>query len=555
MIKLARTSRRLHAATLQAIFEEIHFKPGACFIPRFLPHILGINDSVSRQSICVSPTMGLQTSSSDIQAEKLKRSKSILVLAQQVNQLEKMLSCGRVTNLSKEPIQETVRGNGSFIRSIVFHSNWGSDEKIWKVFIPVVEKLFKNGGIDGLKNFKWDLEIPVTSGIMMFLASQDRSLRNLSLNGFHQKMCVDGTLSRALPGPLKNCGGLVVLELQKLGLDGGTNMERDKQYMKDIFGVILRSPDLRVLRLGAGNDVDVALPMGSFEKLTTDHTSTQASDVEVRAWIDLPVFDYDTFLSVNHKIRGSIGPNNATKRSTNAISLSPFKKTYRSNSRSKIIKSKIRELSLVGFLVDPRLLNSEDFTRGSLVSLKLFRCCFLRPKEVDTKYPDNNSHCLLGPELRKNLQIVRVDEGLICSAGKADAQKIVWELFAGLPPPLAESSLKGNINRHDTVHIKRESRENPRELYILPTTYRGYCTGVVSRDSLNEMVLASMRTSTGTGGGLIANWGDDVRILALSANLKVGKADLGRLMMSNMMLGLEELAVDLQEDAWVRNSS
>ena len=584
MIQLAKTSKKLHAAVMSAIFEHIHFKPGANPLSKLLSIILVTNYRAGRLSINASPYNSRKASAhTDIQPEIFQQQNNIHVLVEQINYLEKMLSTRRGSNTpTRWQTQGTVGGNGPFVRSLVFDSNWGIRGVNWKIVIPVVEKLLRNGGISGLENFRWDIEVPITSALMEFLASQQGTLRRLSLNGFHQPLNIYGVLSRSLPGPMKGFSGLVVLELQRLGFSGGERWDRDRQYMKEVFGVIVRSPGIKVLRLGAGVDIEVPFPtphMGMDEpgtdpaeatgdgvRVNSIQSDSMKKDHGLQGWVDLPVFDHDIFEEVYHTVYGDSSQENTTRSNTTRFTmhLSPFKQTNTTASVSRKPCLGLKELSLEGFIVDQRLLNSEKFKPGCLETLRLIRCCYLSPSEGYYNMKNGfTTHCLLSRKLRISLKVIKIDEGFLCSTGKVWAKKIVKELFAGLPPrPVQfQSSPNRKLCRQNTIHGKGGNLGFTRELYILPSAYKGNQIEISRKGSLKRMVLDSMtepmHMGLGTGGSYSArsewqyNYENPVKVLALSAEWGLGKEDLRNLVTSFTGLGLKELALDIGHDAWV----
>ncbi|RPB27529.1 hypothetical protein L211DRAFT_846311 [Terfezia boudieri ATCC MYA-4762] len=587
MIQLAKTSKKLYAAVMNAIFKQIHFKPGENPLSKLPSIILDTNYNAGRLSINASPYIPRKAAApSDIELAEFQQRNNIHVLVEQIDYIEKMLSRRASNTFTKWRTQDAVGGNGSFVRSLVFDANWGIRGVNWKIVIPAVEKLLMNGGINGLETFRWDIEIPITSDLMEFLASQQGTLRRLSLNGFHQPLNVHGVPSRSLPGPVKGFSGLVVLELQKLGFSGGERWDRDRQYMKEIFGVIVRSPGIKVLRLGAGVDTELPFPtlhVGMDERETdlneflgdrvqgnSKQSNTMKESHGLQGWVDLPVFDNQIFDEVYNMVYGDSSPENTTKSNTTRFTmhLSPFKQTYSTTSVSQKPCLGLKELSLEGFIVDQRLLNSDKFKPGCLETLKLIRCCYLSPS-----YNMKNgftTHFLLSRELRISLKVIKVDEGFLCSAGKAGAKKMVRELFAGLPPrPVQfQCSPNGKLCRQNTIHGKRGNLGFTRELYILPSAYKGNPTEIFRKVSLKRMILNSMiepmHMGLGTGGNYSARTGgserqydceNPVKILALSAEWGLRKEDLKNLVTSFTGLGLKELALDIGHDTWVEHPS
>jgi len=588
MIQLAKTSKKLHSAVMNAIFEQIHFKPGANFLPKLPSIILGTNYSTGRLSVNASLYNPSKAAAhADIEQEIFQQRNNINVLVGQINDLMKMLTTRRTSNtLATWRTQDTIAGNGSFVRSLVFDSNWGIRGVNWKIVIPVVEKLLRSGGINGLETFRWDLEIPIPSDLMEFLASQEGTLRRLSLNGFHQPLNMHGVPSRSLPGPMKGFSGLVVLELQKLGLSGGERWDRDKQYVKEVFGVIVRSPGIKVLRLGAGADTEAPFPAPhvAMDEPETDPTESTGGGIGangkqtdtikeshgLQEWVDLPVFDHDIFEEVYNTVYGDSSQGNATRSNTTrfAMHLSPFEQGYTATSVSWKPCLGLKELSLEGFIVDQRLLNSDKFKSGCLETLKLIRCCYLAPREGYYNMKNGfTTHSLLSRELRISLKVIKIDEGFLYSAGKTGAKKIVKELFAGLPPrPVQfQDNLNEKLYRQNTIHIKRGNLGFTRELYILPSTYTGNQIEIFCQGSLKQMVLNSMtepmHMGFGAGGSYSARTGpseqqndyeNPIKVLALSAGWGLGKEDLGSLVTSFTGLGLKELALDIGHEAWVQ---
>lgn len=565
------------------MFDRIHFKPGVNPLSKLPSIILGTNYSGGRLSINALPyNPKKETCHADIEPERFQQRNNIHILVVQLNCLGKMLSRRASKTFTKWQTQDTVAGNGSFVRSLVFDANWAMDGVNWKIVIPVVEKLLRNGGIICLESFKWDIEIPITSDLMEVLATQEGTLRKLSLNGFHQQINVHGVPSRILPGPLKGFSGLVVLELQRLGFSGGERWDRDRQYMKEVFGVIVRSPGIKVLRLGAGVDTEVPFPASHvvMDEQDTESTSdgiqakskrsdTMKEDHGLQSWVDLPVFDYDIFEEVYGMVHGDSSRESTTRYDTTRFSmhLSPFKQAYSAPSLSVKPRLGLKELSLDGFIVDQRLLNSDKLKPGCLETLKLTRCCYLASSEGYYNMQNGfTTHCLLGRDLRISLKVIKLDEGFLCSAGKAGAKKIVKELFAGLPPhPIQfQSSPEGYLCRQNTIHGKHGNLGCTRELYILPSVYKGNQSEILRKGSIKRMVLNSMtepmHMGLGTGGSYSALTGgsqrqydceNPIKVLALSAGWVLRKEDLRNLVTSVTGLGLKELALDIGHDTWV----
>ena len=489
----------------------------------------------------------------NVDIESFQRRNDIHALVKQMNDLEGMLTYGRGTYTQQTPAYTILPGNGSFVRSLTFDSNWGIRGKTWKIMIPVVEKLLHNCGINRLESFKWELEIPITSGIMGFLSSLEGTLKSLTINGFCQQLNVGGVPNRALPGPLNNMRGLVVLELQRLALNGGGGWQRDRRYMKDIFGVIIRSPGLKVLRLGAGDDIGVTLPV--CDKPTSNDTESNyevtqeafSDDSDVyemnsclKPWIDLPVFGYELFKEAYHAAFPA------------KKGLPQFNQSSEGSSKYRSTIPNIIELSIDGFMVDPRLLNNGELT-GSLRALRLVRCSYLTPCEKDYMGSTITGYTLFCQELMNNIKMVTVDVGLLSSSGNERALTMVHEMLVGLPQSHPRA-LEGSLGQKIPVH-GQGAPSNDRELYILSSTFKGYRKSMGKQNFLREAIFSSL--STPIGGAI-----DDScfgykqchkggKILALNPRWKVCTEELIRVMRPDMGLSLKELAIDVRHDSWV----
>ena len=529
---------------MSVVFERVYFEPGMrCVARKHRVKCLPWNDA---------PEMSII----NVDIESFQRRNDIHALVQQMNYLERMLTCGRDTCTQETPESHIlVPGNGSFIRSLTFDSNWGIRGKTWKIMIPVVEKLLHNGGISQLESFKWGLEIPITSGIMEFLSSLEGTLKSLTINGFCQQLNVDGVPNRVLPGPLSNMSGLVVLELQRLSLNGGCGWQRDRKYMKDIFGIIIRSPGLKVLRLGAGDDIGITLPL--CDKQMTDdtgsnHENTQESlsgdnhsdiyemNTCLKPWVDLPVFGYELF----KEAYDAMFPAKPV--------LPQLKYSSTGSSEYQRLIPSIIELSIDGFMVDPRLINNEEFT-GSLKNLRLVRCYYLTPKNyMGSTTPGYTLFC---QKLMKNLEMVTVDVGLLSSSGNERALTMVHEILVGLSQchlRVPGSSQGLNISTNEQAVLSHD-----RELYILSSTFKGYQKSIGKQNFLREAVFSLMNTSIGAGiDDSCLGYSQSHRrgkTLALNPRWKVCTGELIRVMRPDMGLGvsLKELAIDVRNDSWV----
>lgn len=526
---------------MSVIFEKIHFEPGMrCVARKYKVKFLPWNDAPGVNLI-------------NVDIENFQCRNDIHALVKQINYLEGMLTCGRDTCTQATPKSRTlIPGNGSFVRSLIFNSSWGIRGKAWKTMIPVVEKLLYNGGMNQLESFKWGLEIPITSGIMEFLSSLESTLKSLIINGFCQQLNVGGIPSRALPGPLNNMSGLVILELQRLALNGGYSWQRDRKYMKDIFGVIIRSSGLRVLRLGAGVDIGVTLPLCDrqmaddtepnyeiTQEVFSGDDDVYEMDSCLKPWVDLPVFGYELF----KEVYDAMFPAKPT--------LPQFKDSSMDFSKYQKAIPSIVELSIDGFMVDPRLLNNGKFI-GSLKALRLVRCFYLTPCEQNYMEYTTPGYTLFCQGLMNNLEMLMVDVGLLSNSGNESTLTMVHEMKVGL----SQCHLEGSLGQIFSAH-EQEMSSHDRELYILSSTFKGYQKSIRKQNFLRAAVFNLMSTSIGAeiGDSYVSykqcNKGG--KILALNPGWRVRTEELIRVMRPDMGLGLslKELAIDVRHDSWV----